>query len=165
MLQAIWSRVAAFFSDLWAGIVQFFSDGVANAIEFVTSLPDRILAALSGLGRLLFQSGVDLVQGLINGAQSVLRNLGKFFLDVLPSWIVEPFKAALDINSPSRVMEEQGQFVVEGLLRGISSGRPALAGVMGSLVEVPNVAANVDQMTAAASDVGPATLDPRRRRR
>lgn len=150
MLQAIWARVSAFFAGLWAGIVKFFEDGVANAIDFVTSLPQKILDALSGLGKLLFDSGRDLIQGLIDGAQSLLRNLGKFFLDVLPSWIVEPFKVALGINSPSKVFAGFGENIGEGVLVGVDRVESRVSGRLQSLVDVPNVAANVEQMTAAA---------------
>ncbi|SEC98945.1 hypothetical protein [Arthrobacter woluwensis] len=36
-----------------------------------------------------------MIQGLLNGAGSLLSSIGSFFLNQLPGWIVGPFKAAL----------------------------------------------------------------------
>jgi phage-related protein len=63
-------------------VVTFFQQmkdrAIAQAkalISYVTSLPKRILSALGNLGRLLFNKGAELVQGLINGIKSMLGRL------------------------------------------------------------------------------------------
>lgn len=97
---------------------------IGDAITFVTELPDKVRDALSGAGTWLLQTGKDMIQGLINGAGSLLSRIGEFFLDKLPGWIVGPFKAALGISSPSKVFFGFGQNTVQGFIDGISSGKP-----------------------------------------
>lgn len=58
------------------------------------------------------------------GAGSLLRNLGSSFLDLVPSFIREPFKQALGIRSPSRVFKGFGVNVIEGLAIGLEQLRP-----------------------------------------
>lgn len=124
--------VPAFFSGLIAGVVGFFSDGIGNIVRFFTELPGKIVGALAGLSHSLVDIGRNMIQGLIDGAGSLLRNLGSFFLDMVPDWIVGPFKAALGIRSPSRVFRDLGVYTIEGLEQGLSQ----LGGVRSTMREV-----------------------------
>lgn len=108
-------------------------DGVGSAIKWFSELPGRILGALGNLGGLLYNAGRDLIQGLLNGAGSLLANIGKFFVDKLPGFIKEPFKAALGIHSPSRVFFGYGDDTAQGYLDGIASQRSAIMNSMSSL--------------------------------
>jgi len=71
----------------------------------------------------LFKIGRDMINGLLNGAGSLLRNIGKFFLDLVPKWIQGPFKLALGIKSPSKVFAGYGEDITEGLTNGILDGQ------------------------------------------
>lgn len=133
-LATVWESVLKFFDGIWKGIVGFFADGISKAIAFVTGLPGKVLEALGNLGSLLFNSGKDLIQGLIDGAGSLLKNIGKFFLDMLPSWIVDPFKSAMGIKSPSRVMAGLGVEIPRGLVVGIESEQSLVERSMASLL-------------------------------
>jgi len=90
-------------------------------VDFVKGIPGKIVGALGDLGSMLFGSGRDVVQGLINGAGSLLSKIGEFFLDKIPGWIKTPFKKALGIASPSKVFHEYGKNVVQGLLNGVDA--------------------------------------------
>ena len=96
-------------------------DAIANAIGFVQELPGKVMDALKNAGSWLVQTGKDMIQGLIDGAGSLLANIGNFFLDKLPWWIKEPFKKALGISSPSKVFHGYGQNIGEGLVNGAKS--------------------------------------------
>lgn len=102
----------------WA--VSTVSNGVSNIISFFTSLPSRIAGAVGGMGNLLYDKGRDLINGLLNGAGSLLSKIGSFFLDKVPDWIKSPFKKALGISSPSRVFAEYGKYTMQGLQQGIT---------------------------------------------
>ena len=117
--QTAWDRIIGFFRDALNGIATAVSTGIGRVITFFRELPGRILNALSGIGRSLYNLGRDMIQGLLDGAGSLLRNIGNFFLDQLPGWIVEPFKKALGIASPSKVFKEFGKNIIDGLLGGI----------------------------------------------
>jgi hypothetical protein len=96
----------------------------------VKSLPGRVLGALGDLGSLLWNAGKSMIQGLLDGAGSLLRNIGHFFLDLLPGWIRGPFEHVLGISSPSTVFAEYGRNIGQGLIGGLSSMRPAVAAEM-----------------------------------
>lgn len=101
-------------------------DGLGDAIAFITELPGKVLNALGNAGTWLVDTGKDMIQGLIDGAGSLLSNIGQFFLDKLPWWIVEPFKKALGIASPSKVFEGFGKNIGDGLIRGSDGKRTAV---------------------------------------
>lgn len=112
----------------------FVSNGIGDIVHFFTSLPSRIGNAVgSNMGSLLYNKGRDLIDGLLNGAGSLLSKIGSFFLDKIPSWIKEPFKKALGISSPSKVFAEFGKNTMQGLQLGINRNaglvENAIAGV------------------------------------
>jgi hypothetical protein len=126
----VWNNIVSFFSTIWNNIVSFVSTGITNIVKFFTELPGKILKAISGFANMLFNFGKNIVQGLINGAGSLLKNVGKFFLDMLPGWIVAPFKAALGIKSPSKVFREFGKNILEGLIEGLTSDEAGVKATM-----------------------------------
>ena len=109
------------------------SDGINGIVNFFSRLPSRIAGAIGNMGKLLYNKGRDLIDGLLNGAGSLLSKIGSFFLDKIPNWIKSPFKKALGISSPSKVFAEYGKNTMQGLVQGITrnSGKveSALAGV------------------------------------
>lgn len=114
-ISGIVSNVIGFFGNLWTGATSMLS----NLLIFVSGIPGKILGFLGGLATSLYNIGRSMIQGLINGAGSLLRTIGEFFLNMLPGWIVGPFKAALGISSPSKVMASLGEEIGEGLVIGI----------------------------------------------
>lgn len=80
-----------------------------------------ILEKLGNAGGALFDWGKNLIQGLLDGAGSLLKNIGNFFLDKIPGWIKDPFKKAMGIASPSKVFAGYGENLGEGLIAGADS--------------------------------------------
>ena len=109
--------------------------GIMKVRQWFLELPGKVLSALGGFGKLLWDKGVDLVQGLINGAGSLLKKIGEFFLDMLPGWIVGPFKKALGIESPSTVFYQFGRYITEGLALGVQDGKKEVAAATKDLTE------------------------------
>ncbi len=107
-------------SMLWQNVSRFFSDGINGIINFFGGLPGQVMAAIGNLGGILFSAGQDMIQGLIDGAGSLLSNIGSFFLDIVPDFIKGPFKAALGIASPSKVFKGFGVNILTGLTDGLS---------------------------------------------
>lgn len=97
-------------------------DAIGDAIEFVRELPETVREALGNAKDWLLQTGKDMIQGLLDGAGSILPRLGEFFLDKLPGWIVTPFKKALGIASPSKVFAGFGADIIEGLTAALAAG-------------------------------------------
>lgn len=70
-IKAIVEKVRKFFGELKAAADQ----GVGPLIDFVGQIPGKILSAIGNIGRLLYNKGKDLVQGLIDGILSMLGKL------------------------------------------------------------------------------------------
>lgn len=93
-----------------------------NIGEFFTkTLPekwDEFWKWIQELPGKLLEMGKNIVQGLIDGINSMLENIGKAISDFCGGF-VQGFKDALGIHSPSTVMKEIGTFLIEGLKNGI----------------------------------------------
>ncbi|MFS0912811.1 phage tail length tape measure family protein [Microbacterium sp. 179-I 3D2 NHS] len=131
--QAVWSNIMSFFQgvgqfigDVWNGMISGISSFVGQVIGFFQSIPQKVGEIFAGAGRWLYDAGKNIIDGLINGARSILVNLGNFFLDIVPDWIKAPFKAALGINSPSRVFHEYGDNTIQGYIDGVKARRADL---------------------------------------
>jgi phage-related minor tail protein len=115
----LWEGVKSGFNALWNGIKQFFTSVMKGGI--IGLINDYIMKPFFNID--LFQIGKDMINGLLKGAGSLLRNIGKFFLDLVPDWIQKPFKLALGIKSPSKVFAGYGEDITQGLVNGISEGQ------------------------------------------
>ena len=157
--EGVWKAVLSFFGGIWSGITNAVSTGIDNILGFFRSLPGKIFGFLGGLGNSLYGFGRDMIQGLLNGAASLLRNLGSFFLNVVPAFIREPFKAALGIRSPSKVFAGYGENIGEGVMVGANRTKSAIASTMKSLVTVPSAtAARIDASVYGGSAAGGAPI-------
>ena len=115
----LWEGVKVGFDKLWNGIKNFFTSFMKGGI--IGLINDYILKPFFNID--LFQIGKDMINGLLKGAGSLLKNIGKFFLDLVPKWIQTPFKLALGIKSPSKVFAGYGENITEGLTNGILDGQ------------------------------------------
>jgi phage-related protein len=83
---------------------------------FATILKTYIALALD-----LYDTGMNIIQGLINGitdgANKLLAGIGQLFYD----WIVTPVKNMFGIHSPSTVFAGVGGDMIQGLIDGIKS--------------------------------------------
>lgn len=127
----LWGNVLNFFKTVWNnmvagamsavnGVVSFFATLPGKVMSFLAQLPGKITGLFASAGTWLISAGRNVVEGLIKGASQLLPSVGKFFLDLLPSWIREPFKKALGIASPSKVFIAFGKNIGQGLTKGLS---------------------------------------------
>lgn len=138
-LTARFTAVGAFLSGIWNGVWTAVSTAFNNVLSFLGGIPGQIMGFFSGIGSWLWQAGADLIQGLLDGIASLAGTVGSFFLNLLPAWIVEPFKAALGIHSPSRLFGEFGKNTVEGYLNMVHKMRPAVQKELGGLIDTPSL--------------------------
>lgn len=154
-----WNAVVAWFVALPGVVVGFLAaagswlissgrsiiDGARNGIvngwsavvSWFQGLPGMIAGFFSGAGSWLWNAGANIVQGLLDGVASLASTVGSFFLDLLPGWIVGPFKAALGIASPSRLFREFGGFIGDGLIEGLEDMADPIDAQMRRMVSVP----------------------------
>ena len=67
------------------------------------------------------ECGGNIVEGIFKGIIEALGNLGRWIIDHIFTPFINGFKNTFGIHSPSTIMAEQGKFIIQGLLNGISS--------------------------------------------
>lgn len=108
--------------------------GVGSLLSFVGRLPKMILSGLGNLSRLLWDSGKNVVQGLIGGIKSMAGDVVTTLVNLLPP-ALRKFAGKLGIHSPSTVFHEFGVNIVDGLRLGIEHSKAALQKTMDGLVD------------------------------
>lgn len=88
---------------------QVIGETLANAIE---SAKDYFQDKIE-------ECGGNIVLGILKGIKDGLLNIGKWVVDNIFQPFIDGFKEAFGIHSPSTVMEEQGGYIITGLLNGL----------------------------------------------
>ena len=111
-------RYASLSANIPAGIGKGIVNNRSLAIVPLTALANTMVDSLTNIGTRFYNSGVAIVQGLINGieqnlqsAYDVGRNLG--------ASVQNGFNDALEIHSPSRVFENLAKFIPLGVAKGV----------------------------------------------
>ena len=65
--------------------------------------------------------GKDISNGIKNGISEPFNNIGTWIQNNIFDPFVNAFKSLFKIGSPSKVMDEQGEFITDGLLNGIKN--------------------------------------------
>lgn len=109
-------------NDLLRGIaIGFFTNVFDMSEEEVKmKLPKFVLPSLSGLG--LAALGSDIIKGVLEGIQSgEWKDPGKFIREKIFTPFINWFKNLFGIHSPSTVMAEQGGYIMDELLNGVTN--------------------------------------------
>lgn len=117
---SIWSGISGFFSNIWNGMC----NSVSNAVNAIGGTVGRIwgivTGALGGAGSWLYDTGRQIIQGLINGIGGAFQWLRNTISD-LGRNVVSWAKGVLGIGSPSRVFKnEVGKWIPAGMAQGIT---------------------------------------------
>ena len=142
----IFNRVSTGLQNIWNAVTGVFN----SVVSFVGGIGGKIVGAIGNFGSLLYDKGKDLVQGLLDGAGSLLSKVGKFFLDKLPGWIQGPFKKALGISSPSKIFAGYGGNIAEGLVNGINSRAGSVTKAVSDMADKAMGGFGVNGLTPAA---------------
>lgn len=126
-VEALWD---AFVSVDWIGISTSAWGTLAGTIgkiagELVKLIGKAISEALTSIGDYfndeIDAAGGDVITGLYNGITKAIVGIGTWIKEHIFQPFIDGFKSAFGIASPSTVMEEQGGFITEGLLNGITN--------------------------------------------
>lgn len=97
-------------------ITQAFTEGMAKANTAVSEGVTAITNTLNAVN--LYSCGVNIMQGLNNGLASMRGTIIATAQSIANS-VKATINSALDIHSPSRVLEESGEFSGEGFANGL----------------------------------------------
>lgn len=140
-----WNAITSATSAAWDWIRRKAVGAMTGIVGFFTRLPGRIGRALGGLASMLYNTGRDIVTGMLNGLLSMTSwlagQLWSWVKDVIPG----PIEKALGISSPSKLMAEVGKNVGQGLAEGMQASTRDVQ--------------NASQQMARAAMVDPAARD------
>jgi TP901 family phage tail tape measure protein len=118
LLHGRWSKLGP---DLWklakdafGGLTKIFTQFASDAVK------------------LLWDAGVNIIKGLVNGIKSGFGSIKNVMKDA-GSLLSSAFHSFMGIFSPSRVMYKSGTYVIAGLVNSLKDGLPALGAVAGRL--------------------------------
>jgi tape measure domain-containing protein len=104
-----------FMVGLYNGIINFVNE---TFIPWTSNLPSKIIGWVGSLLETMVQAGKDLIQGLINGMGSMGQALANKAKSMAES-VLGAFTGFFDMRSPSKVMQQQGKYLMQGLGVGI----------------------------------------------
>ena len=84
----------------------------------MTQVSTTIQNAMDSIAKNMRKSGQQIVRGLINGIESMI-SAAHAEATALAQSVVDGVESTLNINSPSRVMKEIGEYTVEGFVVGV----------------------------------------------
>ena len=130
----LWQKIKDLFIGIkWGEIASTVSEGIGSllgaaikfAITFLSNIWNDFMDAWDGLiewwKEVAFEDGQFTIQGLLDGIWEVVKNIGKWLLENIVNPFIDGFKEAFGIHSPSTVMAELGEFIIQGLINGIKS--------------------------------------------
>ena len=143
--QQIGNDIATFIGTIdWTGLTVSLSSGIGAALGgFAALLWGFIEGAWNSVVEwwkaTAYKDGEFTIEGLLNGILNGLKNIWSWIKSNIFEPFINGFKAAFGIHSPSTVMEEQGNYIIEGLLQGITNAWKGITEFIGnSLTSIKN---------------------------
>lgn len=125
------------FGNVVSTFVGYFKTGVRTVVDLISGFGQKIRNAMSGAADWLYNTGKNIVNGLVNGVKSMAGFLKNAILNLIPGPVRSIVSDALGINSPSKVFMEYGKNVVQGFVLGISGDQRALANSLDAFSSQP----------------------------
>lgn len=113
-----WEQIKSYARDKWEQMKQHIADKLEQAKERIESIWNRVENFFENID--LVQTGKDIIQGLIDGIVSLKDRVLQKAKEIAEG-IKDRIADVLWIFSPSRVMEEMGEYIGEGLAIGIEN--------------------------------------------
>lgn len=123
--QQIGKAVADFLGGIdWSGIASRIFEGIGAALGGLTAfiwglIQDAWSAVVQWWHDVAFEDGKFTLTGLLDGIWEVAKNIGNWLMENVVNPFINGFKEAFGIHSPSTVMAEFGNFIMQGLINGI----------------------------------------------
>lgn len=123
----------------WTGIVErvarIIGDLIGGLAAFLGGLlSDAISSAKDYFEEKAVESGMGIVGGILKGIVDGMLGIGVWIINHIFKPIIDGFKNAFGIHSPSTVMAEQGGYIVSGLLKGVKDN---ISKFLNYIAEIP----------------------------
>ena len=116
----------------WNQILNGAKSMINDVTSWFTRLPGMILHAVGDLGHLLWDAGVHVVEGFINGIESMFGQVASAALHMVES-LGSKVLHALGIGSPSKVAHWWGEMVAQGIAGGMTDNTHVVSGAAARL--------------------------------
>ena len=126
--QGIGEKLWTFISSIdWSGIASRLFEAIGSAIAAAVSLlwgfiKDAVFSIRDYFKEKIQECGGNIVEGLFKGIVDALKSLGSWIKEHIFDPFISGFKKVFGINSPSKIMGEMGNYIIQGLYNAISSG-------------------------------------------
>lgn len=134
--------VGEWWNQKWAGFKKNWDKAWNSLVDTIKNLPAKFL-----------DYGKNIVQGLINGINNGIENAKKT-VSGLAKAIIDKFTTETDINSPSKLFEQFGIYIDQGLANGVAAAVPYVATAMQGVVDAVQEKGNelIDYGATAATN-------------
>ncbi len=124
----------------WSGIVSRIGELIGAAAGGLAAfigglLGDAFANAQSYFSDKIEECGNNTVLGILKGIADALAGIGQWIIKNVFTPIIDGFKSAFGIHSPSTVMKEQGGYLISGLLEGLKDN---LKSIIDWFKDLPN---------------------------
>lgn len=113
------------YASVFGSVGELIGTAIASGIDLLKGLGDVLVnswnSVVSYFSGYIDASGGDIVLGLYNGIVNALKSVGSWIVNNIFKPFINGFKSAFGIHSPSTVMMEMGQYLMEGLRNGIGN--------------------------------------------
>ena len=123
--------IATFLENIdWLGIAtriyKLLCTALASALAGLAGLLGKLIGdaaknAQKYFKRKIEECGGNIPLGILKGIKDGMKNIAKWVKDNIFKPIIDAFKTAFGIHSPSTVMAEQGTYIISGLLKGLKN--------------------------------------------
>ena len=145
-IKGIFNSITTFFKEFdWSLVIQGLIDFCKNVdwngiVDSMLEMLGSACASFVNLGMIIGEKineamdnakeyfkekieecGGNVVAGIFKGIGDAIANIGQWINDHIFQPFIDGFKSAFGIHSPSTVMAEQGNFIMQGLLNGITN--------------------------------------------
>ena len=157
-VRGLWSIAQSLFSLGLRTVSNAVRSGLGNVLTFFGNLPGQIGRTLGNLGSMLYNSGRDIVQGLINGIYAMLGALGNAASSVagtIRNYL--PFSPAKlgplsGQGSPEHSGEVIAQMIADGLMTNVNLPARAMQRALAPLAPTGTVTQSAARQRAAEGD-------------
>lgn len=115
-----------------------FLDGVKNwaaeAGKAAANMVNAVADAIASLPSKMYEAGKNVWQGLVKGIQSGISNATGAAANLAKA-VIDKFTTETDIHSPSKLFEQFGIYIDQGLANGITSAIPYVTTAMQGVVD------------------------------
>ncbi|WP_457062768.1 phage tail protein [Mycobacteroides abscessus] len=141
----LWGSIQSAATSAWNGIVSAVSSAITNVVSAIVSggsqimaevgsWPGKIQSFFADAGSWLIAAGQQIVQGLINGIGSMIGSAVAKAKE-LAGAVKNAVTGFLGIHSPSRVMNELGQYTGQGFADGLESQKEKITNVAADIAK------------------------------